>query len=599
MLRLTFRLVLRLFALLRPVHVVAAGWVAAVVGLEVFGRRSPNDLLDALGVAALLSLGVATALAHRAHPLPLVAMVMRVIVAAWGTVSSVGIRVGVDLRHAPPIARAFPKPLAWGAAIAPLAAGGIALGHVAFPTEVRAGMLAGSATVYFLYLLILWSLLAGTALFMLLFTGACLHNWMVNLPRLQIRRRVLVEACVLTALFGTLVVAALVLPLLTPVVGIVVTGVVTVVAVAAPGAPALDLIWQRRAGGPVAVTGWHRLVAAVAILAAASVLVLTLLAVGDRLDGAGTTTLPITTFLGGAAAWCGFVGFFSWAWSFPLKTFVHRFRDPAKPQLIRVVVSGSEAIDTRRLATLRAEGFDPVFPGPRRSRDGVRIALDRDAPRPEHPGHHELPVSSGIRVHPDDLDHPDVFDAMHRLGEVEARRQLLSGLEELLRFADSRNYAHGHGFWIAPHYWFVTHMTRDTSEDDSWVVGPPYHRVLSPVARHHLYNVLRALEVDLVFVEDGIRLNQLRLVFRALFDAYDLFGAGRVEERHFDGLPGIRVVLHEFMMHEPFREKEYPEVDYEEIGRARILHVFHDRGGPEESTDVPIDSDLVGVPALV
>jgi len=169
----------------------------------------------------------------------------------------------------------------------------------------------------------------------------------------------------------------------------------------------------------------------------------------------------------------------------------------------------------------------------------------------------------------------------------------------LLASASERRFEAGQGYWIAPHWWFVTHLTRDTDEDDSWSVGPPYHRVMPLSARRHLYRVLRALEIDLIFVEDDLAFGRVESVFTTLFDIYDLFAGSRAEERHFDGVPGVRVVIHDFNMERPFKVDDYPQVDYDEIGRARILHVFKDRGGGEDTTGVPFDLDSLIQPAGV
>ena len=46
-------------------------------------------------------------------------------------------------------------------------------------------------------------------------------------------------------------------------------------------------------------------------------------------------------------------------------------------------------------------------------------------------------------------------------------------------------------------------------------------------------------------------------------------------------------MLHEVELGNPFRAKGYPEPDYEDLARARVLHVFKDRGGEDESADTP------------
>lgn len=591
---------LRIRQLTTPPRLLGVAWAGTAAVLEIAGRKSPSDLLDALGVAALIAMGSATYFVHRANRLEVIDWLVRSLRSLGRSFRRHTLRVGVDLRGTPPLAPGFP-PILTGAVVLLVAVTGV-LGATRglFPTGARSVLLHGSATVYFAMLTVLWGLLLAATLFLLVFTGACLHNWIINAPGLRHARRGAVEATVMVAAFVALVAIGILLPTWVALASVGVTLLAALVAVAAPGAPGLLLVWERQGGGPISATQWYRVVACVAILAATGLGILVLVAIGDRLGVPGGSTMPLTTFLGGAVAWSGAAAYAVWAWSFPLKTFVHRFRDPAKPLAIRVEMLGSRLADRDSLERLRAAGFEVRFAAASGEHSaGVSVELDERALRPEDPGHHELPVSGRITIHPDDLHHPDVQDAIRHVHEVRCRRELLRGLDDLFRFAAERRFEQGHGFWIAPHLWFVTHMTRDTSEDDSWSVGPPYHRLLDRSARHHLHRILHALEIDLLFVEDGVRFDHLRLVFRALFDAYDFFGGGRAEERHFDGLPGVRVVIHEFTMERSFTESGYPEVNYEEIGRARILHVFRDRGGPDDRADVPIDSDLVGEPALV
>ena len=45
------------------------------------------------------------------------------------------------------------------------------------------------------------------------------------------------------------------------------------------------------------------------------------------------------------------------------------------------------------------------------------------------------------------------------------------------------------------------------------------------------------------------------------------------------------------------RPEGYAEPDYEDIGRARILHVFRERGGEVEVAETPFDRDDAPAPA--
>jgi hypothetical protein len=108
---------------------------------------------------------------------------------------------------------------------------------------------------------------------------------------------------------------------------------------------------------------------------------------------------------------------------------------------------------------------------------------------------------------------------------------------------------------------------------------------------------MRATRVDLVFIEDGVSFKRLRRVLRVLFEVYDVHAGRRpAEEVDFRGLPGTRVVIHDFQFDEPYQSRTYPEPKYEFLGRARILHVFKDRGGQEEQLESPFDMDRSPAP---
>ena len=211
-----------------------------------------------------------------------------------------------------------------------------------------------------------------------------------------------------------------------------------------------------------------------------------------------------------------------------------------------------------------------------------------------------------------DLDDAATWERLARRDEIQKRRKLLSGLEGLFKRAARRKSRPGTGYWVAPHFWFVHGLMRDSQRDAdedidvaegtilSGTVGPPYFRVMPREARHHAYRMLRALEVDLIFVEDGVRFRRLRQVLRVLFEVYDIHGGRKpAEEVHFRGLPGTRVLIHAFQFDEPFKSEYYPEPKYDYLGRARILHVFRDRGGEEEFVEPPFDRDASPVPYMV
>ena len=84
-----------------------------------------------------------------------------------------------------------------------------------------------------------------------------------------------------------------------------------------------------------------------------------------------------------------------------------------------------------------------------------------------------------------------------------------------------------------------------------------------------------------------------------MFEIYDVHGGRqRAEEMHFTGLPGVRVLIHNFDLSDTPRHgrANYPEPDYEDVGRARILHVFKDRG--ETDIETPVPKSWEGTPVL-
>jgi hypothetical protein len=199
-----------------------------------------------------------------------------------------------------------------------------------------------------------------------------------------------------------------------------------------------------------------------------------------------------------------------------------------------------------------------------------------------------------------------VWERLRRRDEIQSRRKVVAGLERLFKLAASRPSRGGNGYWVAPHLWFIAGLMRDGDDEPdladntilSRTAGPPYHRVLPRAARHHMYRILRALKVDLIFVEDGVGFRRLRKVLRVLFETYDVHGGRRAaEEVDFRGLPGTRVLIHDFQFDEPFKSEVYPEPKYDYLGRARILHVFRDRGEQEEPLENPFDFERTPAPA--
>lgn len=186
--------------------------------------------------------------------------------------------------------------------------------------------------------------------------------------------------------------------------------------------------------------------------------------------------------------------------------------------------------------------------------------------------------------------------------EIQQRRQLMKGLKFLFKRKARLSADDGTGVWIGLQHWYITGMSRDQKEDDAeattidHMIGPPYYRVFSRASRLHFWEICKATKVDLILVEDGITFRRFTRVIRMLFEIYDIHGGEQpAEELHFTGLPGVRVVLHEFDLafNEELDVTDYPEPDYNQIARGRILHIFKDRGEVEEFDPLPPAFDYV------
>jgi hypothetical protein len=277
--------------------------------------------------------------------------------------------------------------------------------------------------------------------------------------------------------------------------------------------------------------------------------------------------------------------------------------DPARPARPRAQVGGVGQNDQKHVARLLAlHGWDVTFGEPEPTDVRIKVA------HPEASELHEFDPSWPLAIARTELGDEFVYSRMARRQEIQLRRQFLRGLERVFHEAKGRKSSGGCGYWLAPHLWFVAGLTRDEvsgGEDEpaflTEIIGPPYAEVFALPVRRYLYRLLKAQQVDLIFVEDGVGYRKLVKVLRVLFEQYDK-GAGqkRSEDVHFRGLTKVRVMFHDFDVDEPFRpSSKYPEPKFAPLGRLRVLHVFRDRGGEEQEVEPPFNFDQTPVPNLV
>ena len=565
-----------------------------LIGLEVLGRFTTSDVHDALAAFALLGVGLAVAIRHRRRPLSWVsrlgAFARRVVKsAAWLRYDH-----GIDLRGTPPLPRKTP-PVIWLVAALLLGWCGLAIASwIAFPTGWRVVAFYSSYTLYLVFLLVLWSaLLAVTIVGVFVPVAALdrrLRNWVGDTDR---------RGAELAAVVFYLVLASAVASMVPPVYVIGLCAVVAVLAWLAylpKGTDSAALLWRPTPESPVYAVPLHRALAVIIGLAALFSLALLLTACGGRLFDSGRPddAMPVTALLGAVAAWL-MPGLVLVA---VMKLWLARRSDPARRTPPTLHIAGTDRLAVRRAAQLVR-------------RWGWRV---RTAPAAREPGHVGIELvdpahSEATEFNPHwplkasiaDLEMTTVKERLDRRDEIKVRRQLFRGLQKLFKRACAFKGPAGGGFWLAPHWWFVEGVARedaDTAADDAPpMVGPPYHRILPPRARQHAHAVLRATQVDMIFVEDGVTYKNLERVLRVLTELYDVHGGKRpAEELHFRGIPKVKVMFHDYEPGNPFRSDLYPEPKFDDLARVRVLHIFRDRGGHEELIEPPFDYSSTPAP---
>lgn len=520
----------------------AAAWLVGLAILESAGRRFSSDVADG---AALLTLGMAvlvSAVLHQGFQARVFLPLLAKAVAGWKRLGRWSIAWGVDFAGTPPIPRGFP--VTWSCLGGSLVVAGLALQRIA--AHVPGGARDHLATTCYLGYLValgaLWSALSLGLLFQGFLGWGCLHDWLIERHRGPRPRSIKAEVRGTLAIVGATLLAAALLPPFCALWFQIFTlaAVSGALAVAGPG---FQCVWKYRWGGPIRSVDGRRLVWFHHVVLVLINVDLVLLTCGDSMEmgalAARGGSMPVTALLGRLAAWFAVVG-------------------------STVVIAGSG-----RMLRLGLH-FRPV---------PMRVP----------------PLASAAA--------PEQSPKALRRAEIQCRRQIIRRMATLFRYVARRRSKSGTGLWIGLQHWFVLGLAPDETGDYdsestviSEIVGPPFYRHFSPEARRHYWLLTRALRIDLIFVENGVSYRRLVRVFRMMFEIYDIFGGRqRAEEWHFTGLVGLRVVIHDFDLGAPQHGRQnYPEPDYDELGRARILMVFKDRG--EAFVDDPIPRSSEGAP---
>ena len=580
--------------------------IAVVLTVEILGRRGTSDLHDGVAMALMITLLVGGYVLMGKKALAWAKPMHSLLETALGRLRARKFEIGIDLRHAPPVRAETPELIR--DLVVVLA--GLAIALVAVAVYGDLGLRSITTKVIYIGhlvgLFVLWTALLFTVGTSILLPAACIHDALACRHVGQLGRPRRKEYLFIGGYFAIVLLMGALLPIWVPAALCGLALSLFVGTMWRRSTPSVTLLWRGRHTPGVRSMEWRDYETACALIVSLAFINLLLLSLGGAAIGLGSTdstTLPVTTTLGSLAAWLGGTalaagGLFASGW-----ITTQRSRDPGRPCPTTIHVRG-ESLDHKRLIKLLApQGwrtrFAPTDPEP----DDVRIELVDQMP-PLGNRKRQWPLTVSLKG----LEVPELLHLIGRRDEIQRRRILMRGMEKLFKQAARREFSRGQGYWIAPHYWYISGMTRDVDEDQSdlgegtvisGVIGPSYHRVLPRSARQHLHTILRSLEVDLIFLEDGVGFRGFRQVLRLLFELYDVHGGRqRLEDRYLHSVPGLRAILHEYQLGNPLRKKGYPEPDYETLGRARILHIFKDRGEHEELVEDPVAGRDVPVPVM-
>jgi hypothetical protein len=581
----------------------AGGWFTLalggfIFGLEILGRWATTDFHDGLAGFLLVGVIVLVAARHRRAPLAWVRRLANGFRRMGSWLAALRYDHGIDLRGSPPLPRRTP-PAVWLVVAVLVAWGGLAgLVWSVFPTGWRAVGFYSSYTLYLICLMLLWAVLLAITFVGVFVPVAFLDKWLKRWLGDTDRR-----GAELAAVVGYAVLVSAIAWVVPPAAVLVICGGVAVVSLLVylpRGSDGAALLWRSGPDSPIYAVPVRRVLALVALLASLLVFAVLLTACGGWLFGAPRSddAMPVTSLFGRVAAWLMpmlllVVGF---------RLYAARRSDPARRTVPTAHVAGAETGSVRAAArAIRAWGWRVRTAPARRQSGQVGVVV---VP-PEVSEASEFDPRWPLKVSVTDLAAGAVKQRLDRRDEIQVRRQFFRGLQKLFKRASAFKGPVGGGFWLAPHWWFVDGIGRedaDANPEDSAppLVGPPYHRAIPARARQHAHAFLRATQVDMIFVEDGVSFKNLERVLRVITELFDVHaGRRRAEDFHFRGVPKVKVMIHDYEPGNPFRSDIYPEPKFDDLSRVRVLHVFRDRGGHEERVDPPFDFSWTPAPVLV
>ena len=487
---------------------------------------------------------------------------------------------GADLRGTPILERSLPGVLLFLAPL-PWVAAGLVLATGQLPHELILGAANHAYLVHTSALLVLWTIGLGLTLSFALLTLGALHDLAFEPRRRKGTMQPEREYALQTTIAITVTAIGFSVP---PVILAGLAGIALAAAclgLARPFGPDLDLAWSTNRDHRIRVCSFLGALALRLILWSGLGVFALVCLLGPRLlaDTPDSTALPLTVGLGRVLS--------GWAAAAALTSAGLVIRELTRPRFHFARAARAELtlrlaqVPDPRTATqlengLRGTGFAIRYGRTDRRAGDVRVPL-RSALRLSF-------AASGGRFEESDV--LTLRADLARASERVHRRCLTFGLGKLFECAEAERPPRSEGLWIGPQHWFERAVTAPVTGDTNGArcfdsdVGAPFDEHLDWRTRIYWRGLCRRLEIDHIFVENGLKRSDLVALLELLFEVDDVFGGlGRLEERHLRTLESTRAVIHDFPSGGHDREGDYPEPKYREISRARVLHLFRDRGG--------------------
>ena len=582
-------------------------FVALLVTLEFIGRTAANDFYDALAGLALSCAVIIAIARHQRYPFPWMTWIERRGRRLWRRLERVKFDHGIDLRGTPPFPQRIPR---WAFLLGAAMLGWACLAGGTWAFFPQGWRIPGAQIFYVGYLVVvscvwlalLTCIVAGVYIPIMLIDFVC--KQILGLTGWQ-----MVEVALIVCYFLLVTVLAVYVPTL-----IVLGFCGLVFAVAGilslrPSAGVPAVLWRSGANQPIYAIPIVRLVAGLVALKTLFLFNVLLTATGGRLFPGDPLpeAMPLTTLLGTAAAWLlpgaavlGMIRVAVWAGGNPARS--------TPPQVMIWSLNDEDGLAAAKWIATRW-GWPVRFA--KQSEIWELQSLEHvslEIVGAEQSEATEFAPRWPLKVSLDDLTGPIVQDRVSRRYEIQLRRIVARGISTLFKEVRAElGRRRGGGYWFAPHWWFMDHLGREEPQrrerDDQpgqlRPIGRPYFELLGQRARNHLYQIFRSIQVDMIFIESGISHQAVNRVLRQIYEVYDRHaGQKRVEDYHFQGISRVRVMIHDYAPDQQFEGKGYPEPHFDDLSRARVLHIFRDRGDLEEVGDIPFDFSWEPAPTL-